>query len=146
MNTQQIDKLLENQPKFKGTFPCDVIPIITEPDYSIIVNTDNSSSPGSHWTVITFKGDNVYYFDSFGRNYDNKSFPEDYTLNLSKLFLGKRIKFQNKVLQGFHTNTCAEYCIFFVKQFHRNVPFSNICNDFTENLNLNDSKIMKLYK
>ena len=143
MNTLTIDKLLINQPKFKGAFPCDMLPKVQDNEYSMIVNTDNSFKQGEHWTAFVIVNDNVYYMDSFGRNYDNKSFPNDYTSNLAKLFLGKRVRINNKVLQGFQNNTCADYCVYFIAKFYENIPFPSIFKDFTEDFNFNDKKIVK---
>ena len=146
LDTDEIDKLLGSSSKFKGAYPCDQIPNFPDNEYSVIINVDNSSLPGSHWTALVVKGNNVYYFDSFGRLYNNSSFPVDYIENLGKICFGKKIMFQNKVLQSFHSNTCGEFCVYFIKQFEKNVAFSRIFHDFTENLKLNDTKIMKLYK
>ena len=146
MNTLMIDKLLVNQPNFIGAYPCDKIPKVSKSNYSMIVNTDNSSQDGEHWTAFIIKGETVYYMDSFGRNFDNKSFPIDYNINISRLFLGKRILFNDKVLQGFQNNTCGEYCIYFIARFNENIPFSNIFRDFSRNLNSNDQKIFKIVK
>ena len=43
MKTHQIDSLLSNERKFKGAYPCDLIPDIKEQEYAVIVNTDNAS-------------------------------------------------------------------------------------------------------
>ena len=146
LSTDQIDNLLKAHKKFKGAFPCDQIPKFMENEYSVILNCDPISLPGSHWTALVVKGNTGFYFDSFGRFYDNFSFPEVYRENLSKICLNKKMRFQNKVLQGFHSNTCGEFCVYFIKQMDKNVPFSNIFRDFTENLNFNDKKIINLYK
>lgn len=146
LDTDQIDHYLRSNTKFKGAFPCDQIPNFTDSEYSVIINTDNSTLPGSHWTALVIKGSNGYYFDSFGRFYSNSSFPLDYIENLNSICRDKKMKFQDKVLQSFHSNTCGEFCVYFIKQFHKNVEFSEIFYDFTENLKLNNARIMKLYK
>ena len=146
LDTDQIDKYLSNDSKFKGAYPCDQIPDFPDNEYAMIINVDNSNLPGSHWTALVIKGGNGYYFDSFGRQYNNQSFPLDYITNVSRICVGKKMKFQEKVLQSFHSNTCGEFCVYFIKQLDKGVAFSTIFHDFTENLKLNDSKIMKLYK
>ena len=50
------------------------------------------------------------------------------------------------MLQDFHTSTCGEYCVYFIKQMVRNVAFSSILNDFGEKLKRNDVRILKLFK
>ena len=146
LNTDQIDNLLKNCTKFKGAYACDQIPNVNDSEYSLIVNTDVSELPGQHWTALMFKGNNVYYFDSFGRLFDNFSFPDDYRTYLRQLCGSKKVYFQNKVLQGFHSNTCGEYCVYFVKQMEKNVPFSSIFRNFSDNLKANDLIILKLFK
>ena len=145
LGTSEIDEYLRGSIKFKGAYPCDQIPILPDNEYSLIINTDNSSLPGSHWTALVVRGNNVYYFDSFGRLYNNSSFQTDYIENLGKICFGKKIVFQNEVLQSFHSNTCGEFCIYFIKQFEKNVAFSRIFRNFTMNLKSNDIKIMKLF-
>jgi hypothetical protein len=145
LSTDYINRVMDKLTSFKGTYPCDEIPNFTENEYSIIVNVDNSNLPGSHWTALVIRGNNAYYFDSFGRLYDNFSFPPDYRENLQNICLGKKVIFQEKVLQGFHSNTCGEYCIYFIDQLEKRIKFTDIFRSFTENLKSNDKKIMKLY-
>ena len=146
LNTDEIDELLKNFNKFKGGFPCDQIPNFSDNEYSIIINVDASDLPGSHWTALVVRGNNVYYFDSFGRLYDNFSFPNNYISYLSQICNGKKVTYQKNVLQDFHSNTCGEYCVYFIKQMEKNVIFSSIFRDFNENLKRNDVKILKLFK
>lgn len=146
LDTDEINKYLRSLDKFKGAFPCDQIPVFPDNEYAVIINTDNSDLSGSHWTGLVIKGSNGYYFDSLGRYYDNQSFPTDYIEYLSKICVDKKMKFNEKVLQSFHSNTCGQFCIYFVKQLSRNVKFSSIFHDFTENLRSNDVKIMKIFK
>jgi hypothetical protein len=146
LDTDQIDKYLRSEANFKGVFPCDQIPDFPDNEYAVIINVDNSNLPGSHWTALVIRGSNGYYFDSFGRYYDNRSFPADYIRYLSKICVDKKMKFNDKVLQSFHSNTCGEFCIYFIKQLDKNIKFSTIFHDFTENLKFNDVKIMKLFK
>ena len=146
METDQLEESLKHVKNFKGAYPCDGIPTFSDNEYSIIVNVDNSTLPGSHWTALVIRGNNGYYFDSFGRFYNNESFPIDYIRNISKICHDKRMRFQEKVLQSFHSNTCGEFCIYFIKQFSNRVAFTQIFRNFTDNLKVNDRKIMKLYK
>ena len=146
LSTEQIDKILSASTKFKGAFPCDQIPKFPDNEYSVIINVDNSTLNGSHWTALSIRGNNAYYFDSFGRFYDNNSFPADYKENLSRICIDKKIVFNKKLLQGLHSNTCGEFCIYYIKQLERRVPLTRIFNNFTENLKSNDSKILRLFK
>ena len=141
MNTREINRRLKNVSGFLGTFPCDRIPPTDKYSYSVIINTDNHTLPGSHWTALLVRGKSVYFFDSFGRNFNNKSFPPDFINYVSKLCRNKIIKFNDRVLQSFQSNTCGYYCVYFIKNhMNKREAFSS----FTDNLNLNDRRILKI--
>ena len=146
MNTDTINHLLRYETRYKGAFPCDMIPDFTDQEYSVVVNTDNATKDGEHWTAVIVTRDIVYYFDSFGRHYNNKSFPDDYRLILRKLVSGKSLKYNDKVLQSFQSNTCAEFCIHFIKKFYEDVPFFSIFRNFTLDLCSNDKKVVSFVK
>lgn len=106
MKTEIIDRILSKniltQNVFLGAFPCDEIEnvhLVTP--YDIIVNTDNSHKQGDNWTLLYFSEQNVYFFDSFGRNYDDSEiFPEDF-VNYMKNYIGnKKSKFNPKIVQS----------------------------------------------
>jgi len=67
MDTLDLNKMLKHNKIFLGTFPCDMLPKNVQYPLGIIVNTDTSTQPGSHWVAIFInsKG-HGYYFDSFG--------------------------------------------------------------------------------
>ena len=46
LGTDEIDEYLRSSSKFEG-------------EYSLIINADNPSLPGSHWTALVVRGDNV---------------------------------------------------------------------------------------
>ena len=53
--------------KFDGVYPSDRIPKLTDEGPYAIVNTDNSSEPGSHWVALCKNGNSILFYDSFGR-------------------------------------------------------------------------------
>ena len=55
--------------KYKGTFPSDKIPKLTDKSPYAILNLDKSTEPGSHWIAIAKhpKNNNTLVYDSFGR-------------------------------------------------------------------------------
>ena len=68
MDTQDLNHLLRDQAGFLGTFPRDQLPkTIQRRPSGIIINTDASNAPGSHWVAIYHSRDGcAEYFDSFG--------------------------------------------------------------------------------
>lgn len=53
--------------KFKGVFPSDNIPVLTDKTPYAILNLDSSDEAGSHWISIAKHNNNTYVYDSFGR-------------------------------------------------------------------------------
>ena len=51
---------------FKGCFMRDEISNTCGNDECFILNTDVSSSSGTHWVAVNIDGGTIYYFDSFG--------------------------------------------------------------------------------
>ena len=143
MKANKIQRKLRYVDTFLGVFPCDRIPKTSKYAYSMIINTDNHRLPGSHWTAIIIRGQSMYFFDSFGRNFNNNSFPLDFITNMTKLSHNKVVRFNNKVLQSFSSNTCGLYCIYLILKSITVNPI-NIFRNFSENLKLNDRKIVRL--
>ena len=56
--------------KFRGIFPSDQIPVLTDKRPYCIVNLDNSKQQGSHWVGVAKipHRKEVMFYDSFGRN------------------------------------------------------------------------------
>ena len=145
MNTEAIDMNLQKEERFVGAFPCDMVPEVVKYEYSIIINVDSKTQEGSHWVALGIRGDNAYFCDSFGRRFDNFSFPELFINSINKLCQGKQVHFNETILQSFSATTCGEYAIYFIKMFHSGKTFKQMFSRFTENLNQNDKLIMKIF-
>ena len=55
-------------PHFKGVFVRDELPSSAAKNECGILNLDDSSGNGTHWVAWFKRGDNKFYFDSFGLN------------------------------------------------------------------------------
>jgi hypothetical protein len=66
---QQAGKRLIGR-QFLGVYPADRVPPLknSASNAYLIVNTDNSDEPGSHWIGIVKQNNAIYMYDSFGRN------------------------------------------------------------------------------
>lgn len=53
--------------KFKGVYPSDLIPKLTNNKCCCILNLDKSGQPGTHWIAIYKFGNKTLCYDSFGR-------------------------------------------------------------------------------
>jgi hypothetical protein len=88
-----------------------------------------------HWCCCVRKNDTIYYFNPTGRFIDEalEFIPEEFRKksqqdfpHLIKLFLDNnyKIKYMDKGLQGFGTNTCGRWCALFMRMMLNN-PFKN---------------------
>ena len=102
----------------------------------IIFNLDPHDKPGSHWTCmfINFKLKKIYYFDSYG---------DDLTPKRVKT-LAKRIQKQSKEIgkeydfiinnkrHQYTRSECGMYCLYFIIQMIKDVPFSRFNKKVTD--------------
>ena len=68
-----------------------------------LVNIDNGSQGGTHWTCFIVKDNKSYYFDSFSGQ------PDKFLLNQ----LPKRIIYHNYKIQEINSQLCGSYCLYF---------------------------------
>jgi hypothetical protein len=54
--------------KFRGVFPSDKIPILTNLKPYCILNLDKSTESGSHWVALAKNDNHSILYDSFGRS------------------------------------------------------------------------------
>ena len=68
-----------------------------------LVNIDNGSQGGTHWTCFIVKYKNSFYFDSFGGQPD-KFLPNHFF---------KPIICHNYKIQDINSKLCGSYCLYF---------------------------------
>jgi hypothetical protein len=70
MGTLETYRALRDVSTFAGVFPSDLLPSHQFPGfvrYTIIINTDVHTEPGSHWFAVhVTRSSSGYYFDSYG--------------------------------------------------------------------------------
>ena len=108
MQTEEIEKILLHTLKstFVGVFAKDEIPNTPLRPMAIIVNTDSSSKPGTHWmAVFLFRNGGGEFFDSYGRypvpkieRYLNKHASRGWSYNL-------------RAVQSRISTLCGAYCL-----------------------------------
>jgi len=96
-------KLLGN--KFIGVYASDKIPYNIIDKYNIcyfIVNTDNSDGIGKHWIAIGKDKNDIYYYDTYGRDKDilSKEFRKNNWLQTNP-----------NIEQSYITKVCGQKCI-----------------------------------
>ena len=60
----EIQKCLQNEPKFDGVYSRNNLPKVKDGAY--VINLDKFKSIGTHWIGVYVNPENVTYFDSFG--------------------------------------------------------------------------------
>lgn len=147
MNNHQIDQVLSTHPdtsdSFLGVFPRDRIPMqdLCYP-CSIVLNTDKSNDPGTHWVCVYFNyNDGAEWFDSYGLSPQYKEFRN--VVNTANYWSYNSIQ-----LQSFFTTTCGLWCIYYIIHRANDIPANDIVNYFSSSYSLlaNDAYIEDLAK
>ena len=121
MNTLQLDRTLDKINGFLGAFSYDQLPKSRKKMFSLIINTDSSRESGSHWIALVYKNNIYYFIDSYGRNFTNITFPDDFRLAITKYIGKKQCIYCKKFLQQLTSNTCGEYASYFVYMLSNNI-------------------------
>ena len=74
-----------------------------------LVNIDNGSQGGTHWTRFILKDKKSYYFDSLGET------PDQFLLKQ----LTKPIIYHNYKIQDINSKLCGSYCLYFSYLIYR---------------------------
>lgn len=144
LNTLDIIKLIKEdsyaKKSFKGVFPRDKLPNISNYPCSLIINTKPASHSGEHWFAIYYDEDKkATFFDSYG--YHPKTYGmEQYLKRTSKQFC-----FNQDQIQGVLSSTCGYYCVYFILLMSRGFSLFEIVNEFNKkDFDFNDFKISLL--
>ena len=105
---------------FIGVCSSDEMPYIHNDEFCFISNLDNSHQSGSHWVGIYIKNNNMYCYDSFGRDINN-ILPE-YIISYSK-------KYNYNIINSDSTDREQQ-----IKEYNcgqRSLAFLIICHHFS---------------
>lgn len=143
MNTTEIRKILNAAIDVRYTtevLACDQLHLVKSNEFALIINSDTSDKPGTHWLALFKEASNdiIEFFDSF-------SMPvEFYNPHILK-FINERCNYLNQSriqIQSNLSTTCGHFCIFYLIQRTRGVTFENILSEFSRtNLVKNDKKV-----
>ena len=118
-----------------GVFPSDKLPkTVPQPPWGLVVNTDPSNLPGTHWVAIYCSPDSVAYFDSYGQKPMVKS--------IKKWLVDYKTYWTNpKRIQGPASSVCGQYCVYFLVQRWQGMTNEKILKKFSGDLVENDLMI-----
>lgn len=93
--------------KFKGVFPSDKLPKLSNIQPYSIVNLDNSSQPGSHWIALAYdeESDRILVYDSFGRSI------KQIVPFAKNMFGGQIVDTDNDAEQRIKEDNCGQRCL-----------------------------------
>ena len=98
----------------------------------VVANTDPSHKPGKHWVCIHVpKKGPAEYFDSGGN--PPSPFFEAY-------LIARGHKYKRNVLrvQDYGTDTCGEFCVYYMERRKRGWSFQRIMDSFARDLSVNE--------
>ena len=143
LTTIQLNDVLMNNPVTKkyyiGTFPGCVIPAVKSKKYSFITNTDLHDQRGEHWNAWMVQGQKVLFFDSFGRDPTDSTFPEIYRELLNGF---KILNYTKTQVQNFTSSTCGYYCIYLIYLLCFGLDFGFLLNEYTYDFTMNDIAVI----
>ena len=145
LNTTDLDKKLSKVDGFLGAFAYDEIPAKPTDGFSLVVNDDPSTQPGSHWIAVIFKDEKIFFMDSYGRSYKDPMFPKQFRDTMKHLFGSSKVICNTRMTQTLFGNTCGEYAAYFICEMGKK-SFKNVMNVFTENLKNNDKLVFDYFK
>lgn len=146
MNTLEISAALAGnkftKSSFKGVYALNRIPKVLIRPAAIVVNTDPSSQPGTHWIAMYFprKGC-AEFFDSYGLRPSRKEFVETLQSNAGcYISNGKR-------LQGDFSSVCGQYCCLFIWNRCKKKSMADFIQLFSRRQqHLNDRKAEQMFR
>lgn len=125
MNRNEIANVLMSDPItakwYKGVFCSDEIPVLRERS-AIVINTDDSTKPGSHWIAVFVENkDTIEMFDSFGRS------PHAFGENISSFTSNYKYVLHNDIwFQHPDSIVCGVYCIYYIWMKSRGIALFQI--------------------
>ena len=144
LTTENLNIVLKENPvtkrAFLGTFPGCVLPLTKLKQYSFITNTELHHESGEHWNAWFVYGNKVIFFDSFGRDPRDTSFPELYR-DILKNF--KVFEFSKTQIQDFTSFTCGYFCIHFIYILSLGLDVDFFVKEYSSDCIKNDDVVIK---
>ena len=119
-------KYYQNEPRFNGVYSRDNLPRIK--DDTNIINLDECSDIGTHWSALNVQNNYVPYFNSFWLEHIPKEL---------KTFIGnKNIKTNIFRIQAHDSIICGCFCIGFIDFMLAGKTLTDFKNLFSRNKNV----------
>ena len=146
LTTPDFDKLTGHITNFKGAWPYDRLPKRLTQPYSVVLNTDDHTKPGEHWVCVYVDANQIFFGDSFGRHPSDLSFPRRFSMLLRRLTRGRRLIFNDRLIQDLTSQACGLYCLYMLDCLALNKSKRKFFAVFDKDLVKNDRFVLKYYK
>ena len=118
--------------KLKGVKVCGLDQLPKKGGGYVIANTEPSYMRGSHWVCLyTPRRGMPEYFDSSG----NMPLPQ---MEVYLTRYAPKYKKNTRRVQDYGTDTCGEFCVYYVKKRREGWSFKKIMDSFSEDLLFNE--------
>ena len=114
----------QNEARFKGVYCRDNLSDRIK-DGAYVINLDEYSDIGTHWTALYVNNETVTYFDSFGVEHIPK---EIKTFINNKNIIAKSFR-----IQAFDSAMCGYFCIGFINYMFKGKSLTDFTNLFSPN-------------
>jgi len=131
---------------FKGAFPSDVVLDQFETPFCIVINTDPSTEDGQHWTGLVVGPVSIYFLDSYGRRFDDSSFPPIFRSTLQKIAKDKTVAFNGEVIQDIGSQACGYICLYVLHKLTLEHSIKKTFGIFSSDLKKNDRYVVQYFK
>ena len=127
----------QNEPRFIGIYGRDNLPDKIK-NGVYVINLDEYSDIGTHWTALYGNNKAVTYFDSFGIEHIPKEV---------KKFIGNRNIITNIYgIQNYDSVMCGYFCLGFINYMFKGKSLTNYTNLFSpSNFKKNDDIILNYF-
>ena len=136
----EINNYFNGKSYFDGCYSKDALPKKMLLTKFYIINLDDSSGQGTHWTMGASNSKQVIYFDTFGVTCP---------VNVLKFMrtAKKPMYYSTTTLQDMKSELCGYYCIYIIEQMVNGRNFVYIvAEDFQNDEPSNDRYIKKYFK
>ena len=147
LRTEDLNKILQlnsvTKESYLGAFPACVFPKTSKKIYSFISNTsDHLDTKGEHWVGWFINGENVSFFDSYGRSPYDETLPYNFKTFVNNF---RTVSFSNRRIQGWNSVACGYFTIHFIYTFCFGVNFENMFDDYSRrDFKRNDSIVYEI--
>ena len=127
---------------FVGTYPACITPITDKTIYSFITNVDEHDEVGQHWNGWFVRDSKLFFFDSFGREYDDETLPLHY-LNIVEQY--DSVECSTKRVQGWESVACGHFSTHFIYVMSLGLSYDSFLKDYSFNYEKNDEIVSEFY-